>query len=297
MIDKSLINALVSPCCGSELTFENELHCKLCSRVFATKNNIIELINFDDLSDKCDGTEWLKKMQFRDREYSTKLFDKDAQHVEALYHPLDEMTHVTKAFNQVLASKIKSKFTKNSLLLDVAGGTGYFTKEFAANFDNIILSDLSHQQILSASKTLLDKNISFVRADYLLPFLAKEYFDAILCIDSFLYYPNDLLKNVIKNLLGSLNIGGKFIFDFHTRRFYNKNPRIRSFHKREIEVLLNSCLPSDSYSFRIEKFCPISSKLSLLPSFAYYMISLVVPSYFHVRYLVTVERTSNKSDK
>lgn len=289
---RSLVSRLISPCCSAQLSTDGNLTCLSCQRIFMTFDNIIDLIDYDDSSNKGHGTEWLKKMDFRNNEYNVKLENRLSHEVKALYHSLDELSPTTKRFNDYLAHFILSKFVNRHVLLEVAGGTGYFIRKMADQFDELVLTDLSHQQILVAAKQLKIKNLLLVRADYLKSFTQKKTFDSIVCIDSLLYYDDAELVGVISQLLESLTVGGACVLDFHSKRFYKKNPRIRTFHKSEIVNLLSEFIHHKDFSLSIDGFCPLFSKASALPPFFFNLLSRVTPEYFHVRYVVTIRRNS-----
>ncbi len=194
---------IVCPTCKSELVVESDTaHCVTCGATFQITNKIIDLMPENPHQEHVWGSmiEWKPFVQF----YESRWWRRGL--VNNLYLAIsfdDELDMILKAAN----------LKKGSTLLDLACGSGIYTRPFAQKIPQGVAVglDLSMPMLEYAStKAQAEgiKNCIFIHGDaHGLPF-ADSQFDMVNCSGAIHLFPD--LPKVLSEVYRVLNKGGRF---------------------------------------------------------------------------------------
>lgn len=137
----------------------------------------------------------------------------------SIAHVYNRYTDLT-AYEQWLAYTLKNVPFHPQKALDVASGTGYFTRLWAEYCDYILGVDIDPEMVRIASEDTSSKvmNVQFQQADMLdMKHLAQD-FDVITCYaDALCFLENDqAVIGAFQNMHQCLNVGGVLLFDVWT---------------------------------------------------------------------------------
>jgi SAM-dependent methyltransferase len=156
------------------------------------------------------------------------------------------------------------KTPKNSLILDLGCGTGYFTKRLRNKGYRVIGLDISKKRINDAG------NSEFIVGDASRPPFKNKLFDCIIASDILEHLPGPLIKN-IKRITNSLKKNGVFIISVPYGFANNDKGHIHKLDIKEWESIFKKS------GLKIKK--RISSNFSLfrlkLPMTMTYIYSLI----------------------
>lgn len=154
---------------------------------------------------------------------------KSYNHFAEVYDELTENVEYKKRFNYILRFFNSYNIKTGSDILDLACGTGTFSKMLADCGYDVTGIDAS-TQMLTIADAKCGGQVHFINTDMRNFCLKKKYDACICCLDSINHLSNmDDIKSAFRCVNDSLVKGGLFIFDINTLYKHNKILADRTF--------------------------------------------------------------------
>lgn len=138
-------------------------------------------------------------------ENKTKYFDSEWDECAALSVQEEEFTRFRDKF--ILAQSPESK----GAALDVGCGTGGLSLKLAQKFQRVVGIDISSEVLKAAAGRQINKNITFINADFREVIFKEESFDFICVAYIFHHYTPEEIKKGVQELSKLLKKGGALL--------------------------------------------------------------------------------------
>ncbi|MFX1571635.1 MAG: methyltransferase domain-containing protein [Promethearchaeota archaeon] len=207
-------NSFVCPICKSDLSFLKKKYiCHSCHRNFNIVNSIPNFFIASESEKEIPAIKSVKFIDYLSKVYESKIWYPLVYH---LYGGI-KIPNIQKTVNLITEMTNSS----DGIVLDVACGTGIYTRSIAKNVNKIYGIDLS-QGMLEKGINLAYKNkifnIEFLRANVeRIPF-SNNYFDGACCSGALHLFPNTILalKEIARVLKPNCPLA---VMTFTRRRF------------------------------------------------------------------------------
>jgi ubiquinone/menaquinone biosynthesis C-methylase UbiE len=134
--------------------------------------------------------------QFSQKNPLNEYYSKRAQEYDSIYkRPIK----VRLKEQQIIADFIQKKF-KDKFVLELACGTGFWTKYLVKSASKILASDYSLEMLQIASGLINKKNIIFIQADAYNPPLSEPKFEGLMVNFWFSHIPKIKIKDFLEEV-------------------------------------------------------------------------------------------------
>jgi len=245
----------VCPSCKKSLKYcDGELFCPKCGKKYSENNGILDFLLISDSNKDMDDYFNSASDYYESISYQSKLY--------SFYGGI--FTHPPKVVVSMINKSIKEGLNNslnpnNKFILDLACGTGMFTRSIAEKAFHVCGVDSSVNMLKKAIefaeiKNL--KNITFIRASAQeLPF-QNDLFDGVLCTGALQLFPD--LNTVLKEINRVTKNKGRLAALTYIKRGVWKDPEHQSHLKKlgiyffEVEELEQTLKSNGFYDFKYD---------------------------------------------